>query len=392
MTSQINPNNIDGAYPVAGQDNNSQGFRDNFTNTKVNFQYAEDEINDLQAKVVLKSALTGSYLDNNMNDNLIYAARIQDFSASKVTVTTTSGTVQINYASGHYQTVTTSGSISLSFLNFPTTGSYGWIRLQIYVTNLSHTVTLPATVTLGVDHLQGYDSSTKAITFNKTGYYEFEFTTSNGGSTITIFDLNRNMDPIFLPSAQNLDPLGAVSLTKTVSYFTTSGTETATLADGLDGQIKTLVAVNVSAGSMTVTVASPGWGGAGKITFANNGSSCVLQFTQGKWFAVGVSGTVYFNDYSQSLGVDGAIDLTTKATYFTQTGPLTATMGGGTNGMTKTLMLTTSSSTVTVNIGYAGWKADGAGVITLSDIGSACSLQWVNDKWYCVGNNGAAFS
>ena len=40
MTSQINPNNIDGSYPVAGQDNNSQGFRDNFTNLKVNFQDA----------------------------------------------------------------------------------------------------------------------------------------------------------------------------------------------------------------------------------------------------------------------------------------------------------------------------------------------------------------
>jgi hypothetical protein len=71
MTSAINPNNIDGAYPVAGQDNNSQGFRDNFTNTSTNFQYAADEISDLQAKVVLKAALTGTVLDNDMNNQLI---------------------------------------------------------------------------------------------------------------------------------------------------------------------------------------------------------------------------------------------------------------------------------------------------------------------------------
>ena len=48
MTSAINPNDIDGTYPIAGQDNNSQGFRDNFTNTKTNFQYAANEITDLQ--------------------------------------------------------------------------------------------------------------------------------------------------------------------------------------------------------------------------------------------------------------------------------------------------------------------------------------------------------
>ena len=34
MASNINPNNIDGTYPVAGQDNDSQGFRTNFTNIK----------------------------------------------------------------------------------------------------------------------------------------------------------------------------------------------------------------------------------------------------------------------------------------------------------------------------------------------------------------------
>ena len=61
MSSTINPNNINGAYPVAGQDNDSQGFRDNFTNTKTNFQAAATEITDLQNKVVLKAALTGKY-------------------------------------------------------------------------------------------------------------------------------------------------------------------------------------------------------------------------------------------------------------------------------------------------------------------------------------------
>jgi hypothetical protein len=195
MASNINPNNIDGSYPVAGQDNNSQGFRDNFTNTKTNFQYAEDEINDLQNKVVLKAALTGGVLDNNMNDNLIYAAKIQDFSATRVAQTTTSGTVTLNYASGHYQTITTTGSVSLAFTNWPSSGSYGYMRIQIDITNVAYTMTLPASVSLGLSGIQGISPGTSGvsntITFGAIGKYEFAFSSSDGGATITLFDLNR---------------------------------------------------------------------------------------------------------------------------------------------------------------------------------------------------------
>ena len=191
MTSAINPNNIDGSYPVAGQDNNSQGFRDNFTNTKVNFQSAEAEITDLQNKAVLKAALIGvpGTPDNNMNDALIYAAKIQDFSLSKVSIAGTSGSISVNYASGHYQSITTSGSITLAFTTFPATGSYGYIKLQLNITNVAHTVTLPAAVTLGTSGIQGYSAG--VITFGATGVYEFAFGTYDVGATITIFDLNR---------------------------------------------------------------------------------------------------------------------------------------------------------------------------------------------------------
>ena len=137
MSSNINPNIIDGAYPVAGQDNNSQGFRDNFTNTKTNFQYAENEINDLQSKVLLKAALTGTTLDNNMNDALLVGAQLQDISEVKTALTTTSGSVAINYSTAPYQTISTTGSISLTFSNFPPTGQYGYIKLQINITNIA---------------------------------------------------------------------------------------------------------------------------------------------------------------------------------------------------------------------------------------------------------------
>jgi hypothetical protein len=189
MASQINPLNIDGNYPVANQDNNSQGFRDNFTNIRVNFQDAAAEITDLQNKAILKAPLIGDVLNNDMADALLLAAKIQDFSATRVVIPETSGGININYVAGHYQSITTSGSIALSFGNFPPSGSYGYIKLQINITNTAHTVTLPGVTLLGTAGIQGFSGGT--ITFSNTGVFEFAFGTVDAGSTITVFDLNR---------------------------------------------------------------------------------------------------------------------------------------------------------------------------------------------------------
>ena len=48
MTTAITVTNIDGAYPVAGQDNDSQGFRDNFSQIKTQLTTAGTEITAIQ--------------------------------------------------------------------------------------------------------------------------------------------------------------------------------------------------------------------------------------------------------------------------------------------------------------------------------------------------------
>jgi hypothetical protein len=292
MTSQINPNDIDGAYPVAGQDNDSQGFRDNFTNTATNFQYAADEITDLQSNAVLKAALTGTVLDNNMNGSLLY-----NFEAAQVVGTvnalgTTSGTVTLDWTNGSYQTLTTSGSVTLGFTNFPAAGVQASIVLQITVSSTAHTLTLPVAVSVGTSNLQGYASN--IITFDQTGTYTFEFSTVDGGSTVTIIDLNRNRDPLYLPSSEDLAASAAASLTKTTSYFSTAAAETATLAAGYTGQIK-VFAMYADSGDMVITVSNAGWktSGTGTITFDAIGDACTLMYINSKWFCIGNNGAVF---------------------------------------------------------------------------------------------------
>jgi len=293
MTSQINPQDIDGAYPVAGQDNDSQGFRTNFTNTQTNFQYAADEITDLQNNVVLKAALTGGNLDNNLNGQPLYNFEASQVSGMLNLIGTTSGSVSLDWTNGSYQTLTTSGSVTLGFTNFPAAGVSASIVLQITVASTAHTLTLPAAVSIGTSNLQGYAAN--VITFNKTGTYTFEFTTVNGGSAITIIDLNRNRDPIYLPSSEDLAASASANLALTTSYFSTSSAETADLAAGANGQVKVLAAANVAAGNMVVTIATAGWktSGNGTATFSAIGQACTLLYTNSKWYCIGNNGVTF---------------------------------------------------------------------------------------------------
>ncbi len=234
MTSQINPNNINGNYPVAGVPNDTQGMRDNFTNTATNFQYAAAEITELQTNGVFKAALTGTTLDNNMSDNLIYAVKLNDVSWTYLQNTNTSGTVTLDYSAGQYQSVSTTGNISLTFVNLPVAGSAGSIDVAVNITNTGYTLTLPAAVSLGTAGVQGFSSS--VITFKATGTYFFRFWTADGGTTITLFDLNRPL----LGSAQS-----------NVGYTTGAGAAVTQATSRTTG-----VTINAACGAITLVSAA----------------------------------------------------------------------------------------------------------------------------------------
>jgi len=291
MTSNINPNNINGAFPTAGQDNNSQGFRDNFTNTSTNFQFAANEITDLQNKAIVSAQLTGGNVlttQNNMLNSPLINALISDFAANAVSLGVLSGAVTINYVAGHYQTVTTGAPISLFFTNFPIAGQLGFVSVQITVASIAHTVTFPTSVSINSKGIQGLDTSTNVMEFATTGVYTFTFTTSNGGTTVTVNETNKALQP-FNASSESLASGGAANLSLTTSYFSSGGVTT--LGDGVEGQIKVLT--QTASGSMIVNVNSYGWTGSGQVSLTSQGSGCTLQYTNSKWYCIGNNGCVF---------------------------------------------------------------------------------------------------
>jgi hypothetical protein len=196
MASRIVPTNIDGTFPVAGQDNSSQGFRDNFTNTKNNFTFARNEISDLQSKALLTAALDGSTLNNDMAGTQLIRPQLKAWTQALVDLGSISGTASISFSVGNFQKITAAGAVTLSLSGWPsvgTAGGYGAVRVWIVISDYTtQTLTLPASVNIGVNDISGYASSTSAITFDANGNYIFDFSSIDGGSTYFISDPMRN--------------------------------------------------------------------------------------------------------------------------------------------------------------------------------------------------------
>ena len=212
--SSINPNNINGQYPIAGQDNDSQGFRDNFTNVKNNLTFAKAEIEDLQNNAILKSALSGTTLNNNLNYAQVSAAQLIKTVETKNDLGTKTGAFSISWADGNLQYFTTSGNVDLTFTNWPTTGLYAKLVLQITTDTTNRTVTFPSAVSVNLSTIQGV--SGQVVTLPTADVYVFELTTYDAGATIVIQDLLRNYNTATFATATvsgNLTVGGAVRTT-----------------------------------------------------------------------------------------------------------------------------------------------------------------------------------
>ena len=185
MASNIVPGNVDGTFPKAGQDNSSQGFRDNFSATKNNFTEAKTEIEALQTD---KASLNAS---SDFADNEVTRAKLKDTSETIYAHGTTGGAITLSHENGHYQTITSNASITLTFTNWPATATLGRIILDITFASTAHTITIPTTVIVSGLVLGG-DGSSNTITCPTSGRYLYEFMTPDAGTTVLMYQLGNN--------------------------------------------------------------------------------------------------------------------------------------------------------------------------------------------------------
>jgi hypothetical protein len=130
--STINTNGINTNYPVPGENNSSEGFRTNFTSISNNLDTAGEEITELQQKSVLKTALTGIPLSNDMGNTLISNAAVRSFRATTYNLgNALSGTVLVDTSLGDVQMGTVTGNVTFQFAGWAPTNTESAIKLRL---------------------------------------------------------------------------------------------------------------------------------------------------------------------------------------------------------------------------------------------------------------------
>lgn len=193
MASSINPNNIDTAYPVAGQDNDSQGFRDNFTNIVTALDAAKDEISEIHDRALFKSAISGTTLENDMDGNPLIAPTLVAPRLSMLDLGAVStGTIDFDISVGSYFKITVEDDVDFNFINIPPAGEQisFYIEIRVPAGNPAGDVNidLPG---VGADYRVGAGVkyfNDSVLTLVPGGYYLYKLNTTDQGNAWFLTD------------------------------------------------------------------------------------------------------------------------------------------------------------------------------------------------------------
>jgi hypothetical protein len=191
MASNINSADVDALYPIAGQDNDSQGFRDNFSTIKNSLSTAASEITALQDKTagVAASAIveSGSTVGGDWNGFYIQDANFRANVEEVYVIGNVTSNQNINWTNGHYQTVQAGNDITLTLTDWPTSGKLGKMRLAITSDGDSRVVTIGATG-MRNDGATGWTStnstSVTVTASSNTNPHILEFWTTDAGLVV----------------------------------------------------------------------------------------------------------------------------------------------------------------------------------------------------------------
>jgi hypothetical protein len=162
LTSLINFAAINQNFPVAGQDNDTQVFRDNFDTIKTNFSAAKTEIEDLQDNVARTD------VDSDFLYNVVTAVTLQDAYLRKKDygAAIVAGTQDVSFKQAMYHIIRFGTNCAIQLTEFPTAvvdvsglGQVGKATLELYGDGSARTITFTLTGSTVLKKSPGFPGS-----------------------------------------------------------------------------------------------------------------------------------------------------------------------------------------------------------------------------------------
>ena len=238
--STINTNAINVNYPVPGVNNNSQGFRDNFASIVTNLNTAGTEITDLQNKVVVKQALLGTTINNDMANTLISNASTRGFRATTYNLgNSLAGTVLVNVSLGDVQYGTIAANTTINFGSWAPTGTQSNVQLNLSVSNANAVISFPGELVIsnddGVMLLENFANIGNVPTVtvpNGVTQLNYMISSTDCGDTLYISPINRPTQSTQIqqrlvpPTGLQGDVNGDIAVETSVDQLTITGANT----------------------------------------------------------------------------------------------------------------------------------------------------------------------
>jgi hypothetical protein len=184
MTSTVTnfSNNINTTYPVPGVDNDTQGFRDNFSNIKNALTAAADQLDYLQSNTAKLDAGTNDFDNGYITKAVLKNSGYYAPPGTIQVITATDGI--IDFAEGSYRRLVLVGNQTLKITNWQSNTSFNQIRLEVY--NASSTTSVSVTFNGNGGTLRA-ESGIGVFTLTSSTYvypHVFDIWSTDNGATI----------------------------------------------------------------------------------------------------------------------------------------------------------------------------------------------------------------
>lgn len=229
-----------------------------------------------------------------------------------------------------------------------------------------------------------YALLTSAAVFSDLVTSNIGFTTST--LTINVSGVNASITNSVTEGDLNFRINVAGTLTTVVGLDGTTGNVSLTSGNvNASGNMVVTNTLTASAATVSGNISSSNLNATANATVTNRLTTSNLTASTSSTLA----GKVLFTG-SESLTNGATANANVVTSFFSTTGTWESFLAAGTDGQIKIFMMVADGGNMEIQVTNPAWGGDGT--LTFTAVGQACTLQYIANKWFVIGNNGVAIA